>query len=111
MPTIKIPVRPKIKAAWEPRSDEPLQFSDSPAPYVNDDENSGWSTRNPVEEDDKVEVDQLELHVVRIVIICGGVHKHSFLLVSSKITNSGPLPTKNKDDVVMVMFCSTASQV
>ncbi|KAG2353416.1 hypothetical protein BDR07DRAFT_1433369 [Suillus spraguei] len=102
MPTIKIPVRPKIKAAWEPRSDEPLQFSDSPAPYVNDDENSGWSTRNPVEEDDKVEVDQLELHVVRI---------HSFLLVSSKITNSGPLPTKNKDDVVMVMFCSTASRV
>ncbi|KAG2365284.1 hypothetical protein BDR07DRAFT_1374456 [Suillus spraguei] len=66
-----------------PGSDEPLQLSDSPAPYVNDNERikhlseADWSTKNSVEEDDKVEVDQLELHVVHIAIICDGVQKYA----------------------------------
>ncbi|KAG2048593.1 hypothetical protein BDR06DRAFT_975893 [Suillus hirtellus] len=48
-------------------SDEPLEFPESPAPYVDNAERIGhlsevdWLTKNPVlEDDDEVEVDQLE---------------------------------------------------
>ncbi|KAG2068764.1 hypothetical protein BDR04DRAFT_1232569 [Suillus decipiens] len=53
-----------------PDSDEPPEFPYSPVQYINDDERTGylseadWSTKNLVEEDEKIEVDQLELHVI-----------------------------------------------
>lgn len=66
--TIKIPAKPVLETAEvrEPTSDEPLEFPNSPVPHINDAERTGhlseadWSTKNPVEEDDEVEVDELE---------------------------------------------------
>jgi hypothetical protein len=56
----------KTAEVGEPTSDEPLEFPNSPVPHINDAERTGhlseadWSTKNSVEEDDEVEVDELE---------------------------------------------------